>query len=304
MNETLIILINQVGIMFLLMMLGYIFFKIHLIDENGTRQFSDFVLYIANPVIILQSLMSEFSYERLINGVLAAIISAAVIGLGMLLTRLMFQNREKLCQFGIIFSNVGFLGIPLVKNVVGDECVFYISIFSAVMAIFLWTYGIYLVTGRKDLISLKKVLTNPCIIMLVIGVIFFCAQVRLPIVINSALDALADCNTGIVMIVLGSYLAQSDLKRILTDKRMYFVCLFRLIIIPLITLIILSVLPASLYDLKVTMIIGAATPSAAILAMFCQKFGGNSEFGIGVVGLSTVFSLCTMPLFVTLLNYI
>ena len=64
MNETLIILINQVGIMFLLMMLGYIFFKIHLIDENGTRQFSDFVLYIANPVIILQSLMSEFSYER------------------------------------------------------------------------------------------------------------------------------------------------------------------------------------------------------------------------------------------------
>ena len=296
MNEIMRILIEQVIIMFILMMSGYILFKTKLINEKATQSISNIVLYVAIPATIINSFICEFDMNKLINGGITFIFSFVIIGVSILMINLLFRKMPDLTKFGIIFCNVGFLGIPLVKNVLGEECVFYITMYVVMINIFVWTYGIWLVSKDKREISIKKIITNPTFIMIGLGFLILSFSIQIPSVLQLTINHFGNISAPLSMIVLGCYLAEADLKSLFKDASLYKICLGRNIVIPLITLVLLKVLPLNIEEVKLVLLIGASTPVAGIMGMFCQKYGRDYAYGAGVIGVSTLLSLVTMPI--------
>lgn len=298
--ETVQILIGQAALMFLLMMVGFILFKIKMLNGQITAGLGDLVLYVANPAVILASLLGDFSREMMEKGLVAILISAAMIIIGILVGYLLFRRKKPLNRFAIIFCNNGFMGIPLIRNVMGEECVFYVTLFVAVGAVAMWTYGVSILSGSKKEVSVRKVVTNPCIIALVLGVIIGVAGIKLPPVLTQTITYLGDLNTPLAMIVMGCYLAEAEFKKLLKDKDVYITCFGRLIVVPLVSLLLMKFIPDKYMDIKVTMLIATSTPAAASLGMFCRKYNSNYSYGAGIVGITTLISLITMPVFVYL----
>ena len=142
------------------------------------------------------------------------------------------------------------MGIPLVQSVFGSETVYYAASFVAILNILQWTYGVFIMTGRKDPISSRNVLLNPILISFFVGVSLFLLPIRLPDFLIDSLDFLAALNAPIAMIILGAYLAQTKFKDLFTHVTSYKVCLVRLMIIPAVTLLALWGLPIGDYELK------------------------------------------------------
>lgn len=163
----------QVCIMFLLIVLGFIIKKCKLITQEGSKQLSDILLIFVTPCVVIKAYQVDFELG-LASGLLTAFIAAAVINVvSILVSKLIFGRdrtpRGQIDQYCAAYSNCGFMAIPLLEAVLGAEGVFYGSAYLAVFNILNWTHGIYLYTQDKKSLSLKKILINPGVIGVVIG---------------------------------------------------------------------------------------------------------------------------------------
>ncbi len=293
----------QVLILFIFMGFGFVGEKKKLISQEGSKVISDIILYFVTPCLIINSLNIEFNSDKL-SGLLiclAAFLCVQIVSA--IFVTLLFRNRDdgsnKILRFAVVFSNVGYMGIPLQKAVLGDEGVFYGSVCVAVFNIFVWTYGIICMSGDKKQMSAKKLVLNPGIIAVTIGIILFVFSLKLPTPISSAIGSMASLNTPLAMMVIGFNLAKSNLLDALKDKRVYIVSLFRLILIPVITLFVL--LAFGLRGiLLVSIIIATSAPVAAATTVFSVKYGADTELSVKLVAFTTLLSIITMSAVVAL----
>ncbi len=292
------VLINQVLSMFVMLSVGYVAYRTKLVTKEGVGDLSRVVMYIASPAVMMASFLQPFDGTHLVNAGTCVVLSIIVIAICALVAQVAYRGKEAISQFGVIFSNTGFVGIPLVQHILGEEYVFYVTVCIAVLTFLIWTYGVYLVCGSMEEVSLRKVFTNPAVVTLFIGFAFFLFSISLPEFIAGSLDTLGEVNTGLAMVVLGCYLAQTRLSLIAKDVRAYKVSFLRLVAAPLLTLLVLWLIPSSLVpsDIKMVVLITFSTPVGAMVAMLSQKYGANYEYGAGIVSLSTLLSLVTMPL--------
>ena len=212
---------------------------------------------------------------------------------------LVYRDRQRISQMGIMISNMGFMGIPLVQVVLGEEYVFYVSACIAAQIPITFTYGIWLISQDKGEVSPKRILSNPAIIAVFVGVALFFASIELDGITKATASGLSGLNTGLAMIVLGSYLAQADLRGILRNKNLYLTHFIRLVVVPLIIVAILWVMPLST-PIKLTLLIAFAAPSGTVAAIFPQMFNKDYRFGAGLVSSSTLLSLLTMPIMLSI----
>ena len=142
MNELLVI-VRQIVIMFLLMSVGFFIYKKKMIDDHSTKQLTDIVLYVVNPALSLVSFQQSFSVDKLVGFMIVFVLSFATIFLGIFVGRIVIGKDFRLEQYACGFSNAGFIGIPLVQNLLGVEYVFYMSAFLVAFGLMSWTYGLY-----------------------------------------------------------------------------------------------------------------------------------------------------------------
>lgn len=298
-EETLPVLVTQIAAMFVMMSIGFVLFKVKMVNHQGVAQMSNIILYAASPCIVMQSFFTDFSMQRLMEAGWCIAFSAIITGVAILLTRCVYGNKQSLSAFSVIFTNSGFIGIPIVQRVLGVEYVFYVSMCIACITFFVWTYGAWLVSQDKGEVSFQKILSNPGIITLFIGLFMFVFSIRLGPILKASISGIADINAGVAMIVLGAYLAEANLLRLIMDKWIYLAGFLRLIAMPLITLVLLRFAPIT-QAIKLVLYITFATPSGALTAMFSQKYEKDYEYGVGLVATSTLLSLFTMPMMMTL----
>lgn len=299
MESTMSIMIVQIAAMFLLMGVGVCAFKGKFLTNVGVGQLANMALYVANPAVIIRSLATTFDPDKLFEAFVCAALTIVFTLASAGVARLAFGKNQRISQLGIMINNMGFVGIPLVKNVLGDEYVFYVSVCIAAQVFLTWSYGVYLITQDRSSISAKKIFTNPGIIAVLVGVVMFLTSFHLDGVLAAAVDGLADLNEGLAMLVLGSYLAQADLRGLLKNLNMYKACALRLVVCPLVVVAGLLFAPISL-AVKMTILIAFAAPMGTVTAIFPQMFGGDYRFGAGLVSSSTLLSLITMPLILLL----
>jgi len=258
---------------------------------------------VSTPATIITSFNQTYSYEKFKGLILAFILSLSIYLINMIIGEILFKNKPEE-KFGIGYSNAAFIGIPLITGLLGIEAVFYLSPFIALFYIFGWTYGVWIMSNDKKNITAKKVLTNPCVLAVFLGVLLFLLPTKPYAPIMESISTMANLTTPLAMIILGAYLAKCNLIHIFTNKRVYFVSALRLVILPLIALGFLTIVPVQDVTIKMVMLIVAGAPTAALLPIFCQMFDHDIVYGTEVVCFTTLASIITLPLLILLSTFI
>lgn len=294
--KAVVTIIRQMGIMYILMFIGFIVYRKKIIDEKGSRQMANLLVWVINPLVMLMSYQMEFSMEKLKQLGISFALSLVSMIIGIIIAEIIFKDNGNIDKLAVSFANGGFIGIPLVTNILGAENVFFLSAYFVCFWVLNYTYGIYRISEDKSLVSLKKILGNPGIIAIIVGFLIFISPVKLPKIVYDAFNFIGNTNTPIAMIVLGTYIAESGLTTLFTNKRTYFICFIKLIVIPLIMVGIYKLLPSSLNDIKKVLLIAMSAPVAVTVSMFSQIYGKDYKYAAQLVGLSTLLSLITIPL--------
>lgn len=290
------ILLQQTIIMFALMLLGLLLSRRGMITEQGSRDLSNVLLYAVIPCVILRSYMSEFSTEKLRAMGLSALIAVIAFAASIAVAYLTCGTRHRIENFAVAFGNAGFIGIPLVTAVFGPEAAFYVVSFSTFANLLQWTYGIVIISGKKETMNLRMVFVNPVFISMVIGIALFVLQPTLPTVVTGTIGYIADGNTVLAMIILGYYLSKVQLRGLFADVRLYLFSALRLLVVPAVTILVFLPFPFARGEITLITLIAAATPIASSTAIFAQKFEQDYRRAVSYVCLSTILSVATLPL--------
>ena len=278
------------------MLLGLLLSRRGMITEQGSRDLSNVLLYAVIPCVILRSYMSEFSTEKLRAMGLSALIAVIAFAASIAVAYLTCGTRHRIENFAVAFGNAGFIGIPLVTAVFGPEAAFYVVSFSTFANLLQWTYGIVIISGKKETMNLRMVFVNPVFISMVIGIALFVLQPTLPTVVTGTIGYIADGNTVLAMIILGYYLSKVQLRGLFADVRLYLFSALRLLVVPAVTILVFLPFPFARGEITLITLIAAATPIASSTAIFAQKFDQDYRRAVSYVCLSTILSVATLPL--------
>ena len=308
MFESFLVVGHQVAVLFILIALGFLCNKLRILNAETVAGLTDLVLYVVTPCIIVVSFQREFSRSMLGGLGLAFLIGVVYhllnIAFAHALVRDAFDKRQKVLRFALVFSNAGYMAFPLQQELLGDVGVFYGAAVVAVFNLVLWSYGLVLMSGETRHVSARKLLLNPGVTSVALGVAFFLASFKLPPLALEPMRAVANLNTPLPMLIIGYYLADAKLGRVLTDAKVYGVMALRLVVVPL--LLLGGLLLAGVRDQTtvVACLIAASAPAAAATTMFSAKFNQDTILSVGVVSYSTLLSLATMPLIVGLARHL
>lgn len=292
--ETTAVLFSQMLRMLLYLLPGYLLCKKGLITEVGSREFGNLLLYAILPVTIFSSYDQDFSTAKAITLAVAAGLAAMALILCVIISRIVFPNQA-LEHFGAAFSNAGFIGIPLVRAVVGNKAVFYAAPYVALLNMAQWTYGVYAITRDRKNISMRKILLNPVMVSFALGLLLFVLPVRLPQGLVDVCTVFSSMNGFLAMFLVGIYLAQSGVKDVFVHVIAYKAALLRLVIIPFAVLLMLQAMPVS-NDVKQTILILTAAPVGTNVAVFAKNVGKDCSMSVNEICLSTLLCIVTIPL--------
>lgn len=294
-------ILKQTIIMLILITVGILCSKTKIISKESNKDLSKFVLQVVNPVMIFMSYQTDYKPELVKNLLLTFVLSLGAYAVTILLAYLLIPSKKgreiEVERFSAIYSNCGFMGIPLVNALFGMEGVFYLTAFITVFNLIVWTHGIILISGEKSMKNIIKVFYSPTIIAIFLGIITFFLQIRLHEVPAKALEFISQINTPMAMIVSGVTMAETNVLKLLKKGRVYYVCFLRLILIPAILAALLSPLEIS-EKVRLTVIVAASAPPAATCTLQCIRYGRNSVYASEIFTAGTILSVLTLPLVV------
>lgn len=301
--ENFIMIAQQVLVLFILIGVGFACGKKGILTDESSKKITDIVLYVVTPCVMISAFQREFSMHLLGNILITALCATASIAATVFIAKLIFHDkntaRKKVLQFSAIFSNCGFMSLPLQKAILGDDGWFYGSIFVAVFNVIVWSYGLVMMSGDKKQMSVKKLAFNPGIVGVLIALIIFVLRIKLPYIISQPIDYLAALNTPLPMLIIGFYLSQADLKKAFTDAGAYLAMAVRLAVVPLLSMLVMHLLNVD-PTIMIACVIASSAPTAATTTMFAAKYGRDVELSVSIVASTTLVSIITMPLIVAL----
>ena len=298
-----ILIFEQLLKMFFIMVLAFVCFKIGLVDQTGNKTVSNLLLLVVNPVLIITVYQTKYD-PALVRGLLLAFAAAAATHvLGILISTALIRPKidtdYSIERFNAMYSNCGFIGIPLINSVLGSSGVFFLSAYIVVFNLFSWTHGVVLMEKKFSWKNVRKGLLSPMVVATVIAVLLFFSRLRFPEVVLDSMNYVADMNTPLAMMVAGFSVAQTDILKMCTKLRVYFSCFLKLVLIPVIMIFILKVIPLP-RDVAMTTLIASACPAATTGTMMAIRYKQNYTYSSEMFALSTILAVATIPLIVLL----
>ncbi len=299
---------------------AFVLAKIKMVDATHSKSIATILLYILSPCMIINAFQGiERSKKMVENMAIFVLITLALqvlmIGLAFLFAYFFNKNKDeehklkKVGLAGTALGNVGFFGLPIVTALLKDypEAAVYSSLFVLSMNLMIFTVGAYAVTGRKEYMSLKKMLLNPTTISVIIAIIIYGFGIEFqntmgdfgPL-LGDAISLLGKMTTPVSMIVLGIRLGTTSLKAVFTNYHAYIVSLIKLVVFPLICFVIVYFTPLP-YSMRASIVILACAPCASLILNLAEMLGSEQDYAANVVLISTLLSIITIPLVLLIL---
>ncbi len=299
------IVFEQTFILFVLIMLGVALAKYKILNDGAVKAITDVVLYVVTPAVIIKSFVREKNAETLRLLLIGLAASLIIFGIYIIVSSCLFkktgEGERVVLRFGTVFPNCGFMALPLLQAVIGDDGVLVGAAFVASFNIYTWTYGVIVMSGNTSGMSIKKILFNPGIVGILTGLVIFCFSIPLPNIILTPVSYMAGLNTPVPMIIIGYNIYKTNLLKVFRNWRCIAVAVLRLLVYPLLTAAVLRLLGVE-GDLLISMAICCAAPTAATTTMFAVKFDKPTDISVNLVALTTLMSLVTIPLVVMILG--
>lgn len=298
------IIFNQILILFIIMIIGFITAKFKIIDDTLNNGLSNLLMNITLPCLIISTFDYSFSKKMAYNSALIIIITFAVLIFSIYLSKILYLKYEKkeqqILRFITIFSNCGFMGFPVVSSIYGKEGLFYASMYNIAFNLLIWSYGLHMFSEKKDFSSIKRMFTNPAIVSTFIGIFIFLFSIKLPSPIQGTLSMIGSMTVPISMLVVGASLSNIRIIDMASGFKLYYVSFFRLLFIPIILLLVLKqfYLPNTIIG---SVVILTAMPAATLSAILAQANGGDVKLASKIIFVSTVLSAVTIPIIILLL---
>lgn len=282
---------------------GFIAKKCGVISHETGKGLSAILLKITTPFLIIASFQVPFSLQMLSRAGVVFLVAICIhlisIIIGGLLYRRYSEASRRVLEFTAVYSNCGFMGIPVLQSLYGATGVFYAAIYNAVFNLFVWTHGVMLFNGKSGTKISWRTLTNPGIISVIIGMILFIFSIRLPAPVFKALDLIGSTTTPLAMLVIGSLLAEVSGTEVLSNGSVYYASAVRLLILPFLSLTVLKMIGINEILLG-SCVLMIAMPIAAYTALFAELYDGDASLASRCVAVSTLFSMLTLPLIMML----
>ena len=307
--QNLLTVAAQVGVLFALMAVGAVCRRVRLVDETSVKGMVNVLLLVVTPSLIVDSFQRPFD-SSMMHGffwafAIASFAHVAIILLARLFSRGDDRSRPVL-RLAMVFSNAGFMGIPLEQAILGSEGVFYGIVYVVVFNFFMWSWGLYEMRGTGNgergtengerWRSLRPMIVNPGTVGLAIGLPLFFASISLPAILKTPISLLAGLNTPLAMLVIGFYLAGADFRRVVRMPSAYLAAAVRLVVFPLALLALLYPLRSHFpREMMLALVTAASAPVAAMVSMFASKFSRDVDLSVGLVSGTTLLSIFTMP---------
>ena len=297
---------TRLGAIALIMLLGFILGKCKLISSKTNQQITNLLLVVFMPASLFMAFPSSYDSESaslFFSGLVGGVL---VMFLLIILARIVFNKRffgEELSyesQFGLIFNNATFLGYPIVSSTFGTGGILAYCGFIIAFNIALFSYGIWLFEHKITLKLIRSVLFNPNIIAVLLGMTLFLLNIHLPAFITDAVGYVGGATTPLSLICIGFMLSRAKLLKVLKKWRLMVTAITQLILGPVATWGVLTLLNFPPEVIQVCTLI-EALPTATSLGLFAIKYGGNATESSELVTISTLFSVVTLPVMIFLL---
>lgn len=301
-----IIVLKQMLVLFAMMAIGMFLWKKQWIDENSQKSISKLVVNIFNPLLVINSIAGydfdnsaiDIGQNMVFVGVYFLLFFLAGFGVTLLLR--LKRPQKHFYQMMMLFSNIGFIGIPLVTALLGKEYVLYVAFYILVYNVLLYTYGIYLAVrsngdaqGESVKFPVKKII-NPGVLGCVVAILIFVCKIRIPGPVATFVDYMGNTCIPLSMILIGVSVAQMDIRQLFSNVKMYAFLVIKLLIIPICAALICRQLPVDRGIYQV-FVLECAVPIGSIITLVAQEYGAEDDSAtIGVV-LSTILSVITIP---------
>ncbi len=290
-------LLNLHGQLFLLLLAGFLFRRF-IVDEAFQKGLTDVIIDLILPCNIITSFMVKMDRELLRGSLYTLAISLINQVCSLLLAALLFRwctkENQPVMKYGMLCSNAGFLGTPVAEGIWGTEGVLLAAVFLIPQRIFMWTAGINFFESRSKTNPVLKLLKNPCIDAVFIGLILMITQFQLPTVLDHAISTFSHCNTGMSMFLIGMVASKIKPKDFM-DKEILYLSAIRLILLPLTVLCCCRLLHVDALSTGVSVIL-TAMPVGGTTSVLAAKYDRSPEFAAGCVATSTILSLIAIPL--------
>ncbi len=285
-------------VMAVLAVTGVFSYKTGIVDEAVNKKLSELVLTLFTPVLLFISFQKEFS-EELLSGlgvsVFLSLVSFAVIWL---VCKCVVYRQDKdyaaVEHIAMMYSNCGFIGIPMAQGIWGTDGVFYMTAYVAAANFLLWSHGIIVMSGKKDVKALKNVFTSPTILAIVMGVVCFLARIRIPVILKEPMEMIADMNTPMAMMVAGINIAQADLRRTFKKLRLYWLSFVKLVVMPAVLIGLFRLAPVG-DEVKTVMVLATSCPVGVTGSLFALRYGKDAVYASELFAMSTIISIATVP---------
>lgn len=302
--DVVLLLLQQIALMFLMMLLGYFFYKKKYITDQGSEDIKQIIVHLVLPVLVVNSLWLERNPANIQDLLHSTLLSFVGMLVSIALAMLLFPKKEAVLRFAAAFGNIGVIGIPMIQATFGSGAVFYISMMLVFVNTLQFTLGVYMLTGDPSTMSYKKIITNPVVISVMIGLLLFFFNVPRIHIVDLAFDAISGLNFPLALMLCGVYLAQSDLREMVKKVPLYYLSFVRLIVVPLVTILVFKFLPVGNTLMKQAILLSVGCPVGSNIAILASYYDADYRLAVETVCLSTLLCLFTLPILLVIATWL
>jgi predicted permease len=302
---------RQVFEIFLLMGIGFLAQKAGFISEKGSKDMTAVLLYIVSPCVVIKAFQQPYTSSAAQGLLVSFLCSAGIYLASIAISEAVFNKKvisdiphRNALKFVTVYSNSGFMGIPLTAAMFGTQGVFYGTPYLVSFTVFNWTHGIALYEGKSDLKSkLKVIIKNPNISAVVIGILLFVLSLKLPPLLDTGITYIYNLNTPLSMLVIGDSIARMKFGEIFRDKLVWPGIAIRNLVMPALALLALCALGIK-QEVLLPLVLMVACPVASMVVLFAKMKDMDAGFPTKLMTLSTLLSIITIPLMISLAYFV
>lgn len=300
------VVVQQMLVLLIMMAVGYVAFRMSWLDDHSYGKVSKVVINILNPCMMINGVLGkEVHLERSMlfqTMALAFIYYVLLILLSIPVASLLRVKKEhyNLYRLMLIFSNVGFMGIPVISSIYGKESIILIAFYNLGYNLLLYTYGIYLSSNngkaeKQEKRGQWKKMINPGVIACVVAIAIFASGAVMPDSVCTFFSYMGNAVVPLSMMLIGASVAQGGKKEFFLDKKVYIFMTLKMLLIPIAAALIIRLfaLPAIVEGVFILML---AMPVGSVVVMMAKEYGADDMECTKGITLTTLVSVITIPI--------
>ncbi len=289
--------------MLVILAVGAYAYKRNIIHDNGLKSLTNILLEIISPLLIFTSYQRDYNQEQVEGLITTFVLSFISIVIGIIISLIVIKESDKrdylVERMAIMYSNCGFIGLPLMQALYGQLGVFYCTGFITAFNLICWSYGVSMLEKLPLKEKVIKIISGRNMIAIFVGLSFYFLSIRIPTTILLPLSSIGNMNGTLALVIVGATIMQNPIKSLFNNLRSYYILIIHNLLLPIVILFFLRYVNTT-EMIKYIVLIAMACPVGATTTTFALKFNKDGLYASSLLGLSTIACIITIPIVILL----